>query len=212
MAQHRKEANLIEQAHVRLARPSDVLTIASLLVEGFGHEYGGMWREPAGRRVFERMYLLPGRLRDVIVAVDAADVPVGVAGLRTSDMYSAWDNHEQLIIHQELGVGWLLRLELISAFVDPLPYTVKRHEAFVYSVAVTAAWQRRGVASAMMERLHQMARERNKTVVVLEVVERNHAARRLYEQQGYHVRQRRRALLAWLPFGPSPRLLLEKQL
>ncbi len=207
-----KESNLIEQAQVRPARPADAPAIAALLVEGFGHEYGGLWGRPSGQRAIERTYLLPGRLRDVIVAVDDADVPIGVAGLRTSDMYASWEPQEQLILHQEFGLWHMLKLEVLSSLVDAPPYQVKRHEGFVYSVAVTAAWRRRGVAVTMMERLHQMARERGKTVAVLEVVERNEGARRLYEQLGYHVRKRRRSLLGWLPWGASPRLLLEKHL
>ncbi len=207
-----KESNLIEQAQVRPARPADAPAIAALLVEGFGHEYGGLWGRPSGQRAIERTYLLPGRLRDVIVAVDAADVPIGVAGLRTSDMYASWEPQEQLILHQEFGLWHMLKLEVLSSLIDAPPYQVKRHEGFVYSVAVTAAWRRRGVAVTMMERLHQMARERGKTVAVLEVVERNEGARRLYEQLGYHVRKRRRSLLGWLPWGASPRLLLEKHL
>ncbi len=209
---HRRNSRLIEQAQVRPARPTDAPVIAALLVEGFGHEYGGLWGRPSGQRAIERTYLLPGRLRDVIVAVDAGDVPVGVAGLRTSDMYASWEPQEQLILHQEFGLWHMLKLEVLSSLIDAPPYQVKRHEGFVYSVAVTAAWRRRGVAVTMMERLHQMARERGKTVAVLEVVERNEGARRLYEQLGYHVRKRRRSLLGWLPWGASPRLLLEKHL
>ncbi len=45
-----------------------------------------------------------------------------------------------------------------------------------------------------------------------QLVESNEGARRLYEQLGYHVRKRRRSLLGWLPWGSSPRLLLEKHL
>lgn len=203
---------MTDQVQVRLARPPDVPSIVALLVEGFGHEYGGAWAKPAGQRAMERTYLLPGRLRDVIVAVDAADTPVGVAGLRTGGTFSGWEQQEQLILYQELGLAQMLKLELLSSLLDAPPYHVRPTEGFVYSVAVASGWRRRGVATALMERLHEMARERGKAVVVLEVVERNEPARRLYEHQGYRVRKRRRSVLGWLPHGPSPRLLLEKRL
>jgi ribosomal protein S18 acetylase RimI-like enzyme len=207
-----KERAVTEQVHVRAARPTDAPAIAALLVEGFGHEYGGVLRRPSGLRAVEHTYLLPGRLHGVVVAVDEHDQPIGVAGLRTRDVLPNLDQREQMVMMQELGIGRVLQLDLFASLSDPPPYQIKRHEAFVYSVTVTQRWRGRGVADALMERLHTMARELGKTTVVLEVVESNAPARRLYARHGYVLRQRRRGLLAWLPFGVSPRLLLAKEL
>jgi ribosomal protein S18 acetylase RimI-like enzyme len=207
-----KGTALTQEIQVRPARQGDVPNIAALLVEGFGHEYGGVLSRPAGQRAIERAYQLPGRLHGVIVVVDALDRPIGVAGLRTRDLQPNLDQREQMVMMQELGIGRLLQLDLLGVLIDPPPYQVKRHEAFVYSVTVTQRWRGRGVADALMERLHAMAHGLGKTTVVLEVVENNVPARRLYARHGYVVRQRRRGLLAWLPFGVSPRLLLAKQL
>ncbi|MDQ5854326.1 MAG: hypothetical protein M3380_20100, partial [Chloroflexota bacterium] len=52
---------------VRPARPGDAAAIADLLLEGFGHEYSGKLRTPAGRRMMERIHTLPGRLSGVFV-------------------------------------------------------------------------------------------------------------------------------------------------
>jgi ribosomal protein S18 acetylase RimI-like enzyme len=207
------EQVLAEQVHVRPAQLHDVPAIAALLVEGFGHEYGGVLNCPAGQRMYERIYMmLPERLRGLIVAVDDQAVPIGIAGLRTHDTQPTHSHHTVQVMLQELGIARMLQFQLWVRLTAPPHYQAQRHEAYVHSMTVTARWRGRGIAAVLLERLHGMAADLGKTTVVLQVEEDNQAAHRLYTRYGYTVRQRRRGPLAWLPFGPVPYVLLEKHL
>ncbi len=197
---------------VRPATRADVPAIASLLLEGFGHEYGGVLRQRAGRRFIERIHALPGRLSGMVVAVNNAHVPIGVAGLRTRELHPRYDGAEEQAMFEELGIGSSILLDLRSALTEPPAYHPRGDEAYIYSVSVTAAWRGRGVADALLNYLHQRGRDLGKTQALLEVVETNMPARRLYERHGYAVLRRRRGLLAWLPFGVPPLILMCKQL
>jgi ribosomal protein S18 acetylase RimI-like enzyme len=197
---------------VRPATRADVPAIADLLLEGFGHEYGGMLRQRAGRRFLERIHALPGRLNGIVVAVDSENVPIGVAGLRTWELHPHFDRAEEQAMFEELGVGSSIVLDLRAALKEPPPYRPQIGEAYIYSVAVTQAWRGRGVADSILEYLHCRAKELGKLTALLEVIETNLPARRLYERHGYTLVRRRRGLLAWLPFGVPPLLLLAKQL
>ncbi|HEX6291427.1 MAG TPA: N-acetyltransferase [Herpetosiphonaceae bacterium] len=197
---------------VRPATRADVPAIADLLLEGFGHEYGGMLRQRAGRRFIERIHALPGRLNGIIVAVDGESAPIGVAGLRTWEMQARFDRAEEQAMFEELGVGPSILLDVRAALTEPPPYRPQITEAYIYSVAVTQTWRGHGVADSLLEYLHCRAQEMGKSTALLEVVATNRPALRLYERHGYTLVKRRRGLLAWLPLGVSPLLLLCKQL
>jgi ribosomal protein S18 acetylase RimI-like enzyme len=207
------ERALAEDVHVRPAQPRDVPAIAALLIEGFGHEYGGVLNSPAGQRMYERIYTeVPERLQGLIVAVDPDDVPVAMVGLRTRDTQPTHAHRIVQIMRHELGVARMLHYQLWVRLTVPPHYQAQHHEAYIHSMTVTARWRERGIAATLLERLHDMACELGKTKVVVQVEEHNHAAQRLYTRYGYTVRQRRRGPLAWLPYGPSPQLLLEHSL
>lgn len=202
-----------QQVQVRPAQPQDVHAIAALLVEGFGQQYGGVLGGPAGQRMYERIYAMwPERLHDLIVAVDHQGVPIGVAGLRVAGAQSSYHHHIAQVMREELGFARFVQHQLWVRLTAPPPYVVQRHEAYVHSLTVTSRWRGHGLPDALLDRLHTLAGALGKTRVVVEVVEGNLAAHRLYERHGYVVRQLRRGPLARLPGGASPRLLLEKQL
>lgn len=205
-------ARLTNAFAVRPATRADVPGIAGLLLEGFGHEYGGMLRQHAGRRFLERIHALPGRLNGIVVAVDDQNAPVGVAGLRTWELNPRFDRAEEQAMFEELGVGSSIVLDVRAAMTEPPPYRPQPSEAYIYSVAVTKAWRGRGVADSMLTYLHCRAKDLGKATALLEVIETNLPARRLYERHGYTLVRRRRGLLAWLPFGAPPLLLLSKEL
>lgn len=197
---------------VRPAVRKDIATIAGLLLEGFGHEYGGMLQHRAGRRFIERIHELPGRLSGVVVAVDPSDTPIGVAGMRTRELRPRLDGGEEQVRFEELGIGSSILLDVREALMSPPPYQPRGHEAYIYSVTVTKPWRGRGVGAGLLDYLHQRARTLGKTSALLEVVETNAPARRLYARHGYTLVRRRRGLLAWLPVGVAALLLLQKQL
>lgn len=197
---------------VRPATRADISAIAGLLLEGFSHEYGGMLRQRAGRRFIERVHALPGRLNGLVVAADPSDIPVGVAGLRTRELRPRMDGGEEQAMFEELGIGSSILIDVREALTTPPAYQPRGYEAYIYSVAVTPAWRGKGVGDRLLEYLHERARTVGKTTAVLEVAESNLPARRLYERHNYTLVRRRRGLLAWLPFGVAPLLLLQKPL
>ncbi len=197
---------------IRLARTSDSAAIAALLVEGFGHDYGGALIGLAGQRMLERIHALPGRLNGMFVAADSTDRPIGMAGLRTTELRPTTNWQEESIQLEEFGIARAFWLELRADLTEPSNYQLRPDEAFVYSVVVTASWRRSGVADALLHVLQHEAWSRGKRRIALEVVATNTAALRLYERQGYVLVKRRRGLLSLLRLGVPPRLLLTRSL
>ncbi len=202
--------SLSQPFEIRPAVRSDVSAIAGLLLEGFGNEYGGMLRQR--RRFIERVHALPGRLAGMVVAVDQTDTPIGVAGLRTRELRPMFDGAEEQAMFEELGIGRSILLDVIAALTEPPPYQPRSTEAYIYSVVVTRSWRGKGVADQLLDSLHRRAQNLGKSSALLEVVETNMSARRLYDRHGYRVLKRRRGPLAWLPFGFPALLLMHKRL
>ncbi len=205
-------AEAARRFNIRPAVRSDAPAIASLLLEGFGHEYGGLLRRRGGRRFIERIHALPGRLQGLLVAVDETNTPIGVAGMRTREFQPRSDGAEERAMFEELGVGTALWLDLRAALTEPPAYRPRGDEAYIYSVSVTATWRGQGVATTLLEALHDRARSYNKRFALLEVAANNHGALKLYERLGYTTIKRRHGLLAWLPLGAPPLLLMRKHL
>ncbi len=203
---------MTETLLIRPARTVDAPTIAALLLEGFGGEYGGKLRTPAGRRLMERIHALPGRLTGVVVAAPEGGAPVGMAGLRTRESGAQTGWAEEQITMEELGLGPALWLELRATLSEPPNYQVRGDEAFLYNVVVTAAWRGMGVGDRLLAHLHAEAERRGKRRILLEVAATNKHALGLYQRHGYTIARKRRGLLSWLGFGVPPRLLMSKSL
>lgn len=170
-------------------------------------------KDELARRLAERIYReFPERLAGLIVAVDDWDMPVAMAGLRTSETQLTYDRRIREIMWRELGIARMLRHQLWVRLTAPPPYEVQRHEAYIHSMTVTASWRGRGVAGVLICALHTKSAELGKTRMVVQVEEHNTAAHRLYARHGYVVRECRHGRLTRLPFGPSPLLLLETPL
>ena len=197
---------------VRPARVSDAAAIAALLLEGFGHEYSGKLRTPAGRRMMERIHMLPGRLTGVVMIEPDGGVPIGMAGLRTREVRAQVGWAEDQITMEELGIGPAVWLELRASLSEPGTYNPRGDEAYIYNVVVTASWRGKGAGDRLLEYLHVEAERRGKRCVLLEVVSTNLYARHLYERHGYRVVRERRGLLTLLHVGVPPRLLMSKLL
>ncbi|GAC1353751.1 MAG: hypothetical protein NVSMB42_10390 [Herpetosiphon sp.] len=203
---------MIQQLPLRLARPADSAAIARLLIEGFGRDYGGALLNPAGQRMMERIHALPGRLSGIYVATDDDDRPIGVAGLRTTELRPSSTWEEEQIQIEELGIARAMWLELRTELTEPRMYQLRPDEAFIYSVVVTAACRHQGIATALLNLIHAEAARRGKRRALLEVVATNTAALELYRRLGYVLLKRRRGLLSILPGGVPPRLLLARPL
>jgi ribosomal protein S18 acetylase RimI-like enzyme len=205
-------AGLTRHFTIRPAGRADAPAIANLLLEGFGHEYGGLLRQRGGRRFIERIHALPGRLQGLMVAVDDTDTPIGVAGMRTREQHPRTDGAEERAMFEELGIGAAIWLDLRAALTEPSAYRPRIDEAYIYSVSVTESWRGHGVASRLLDALHNRARSYGKRYTLLEVAASNRGARKLYERLGYVTIRRRRGLLAWLPLGAPTLLLMRRQL
>jgi ribosomal protein S18 acetylase RimI-like enzyme len=203
---------LTDEVEVRPARIADAAVVAALLIEGFGHDYGGKLLTPAGRRMMERIHALPGRLSGVFVLSPVGGSPIAMAGLRTRESSMPIGFAEEQITIEEFGVLPALALELRASLTEPPTYLLRGDEAFIYNVVVTVAWRGKGVGDRLLDYLHLEAERRGKRRVLLEVAENNTHALRLYERQGYKVVRKRRGLLALLRLGVPPRLLMAKTL
>ena len=203
---------MTDSLQVRPARVGDAAAVASLLLEGFGQDYGGKLLTPAGRRTMERIHALPGRLAGVVVIAPEGGIPVGMAGLRTREAGAQTGWAEEQITMEELGLGPALWLELRASLSEPTSYQVRGDEAFLYNVVVTGPWRGKGVGDRLLHYLHAEAERRGKRRVLLEVAANNHHAQRLYERHGYTVVRKRRGVLSWFGLGVPPRLLMSKTL
>ena len=197
---------------VRPARREDAPRIAALLLEGFGHDYGGILLRPAGRRMMERIHALPGRLTGITVLAPEDGPPVAMAGLRTREVRAQIGWAEEQITIEELGIGPAIWLELRASLTEPGTYQPRGDEAYIYNVVVSGTWRGHGIGDRLLEHLHTQADRRGKRRALLEVTATNTYARRLYERHGYTVVRARRGLLSQLRLGVPPRLLMSKTL
>lgn len=197
---------------VRPARIDDARTIASLLLEGFGHDYGGALMTPEGRHMMERIHALPGRLTGVFVAAPTGGPPVAMAGLRTREVRAQVGWADEQITIEELGLPRALWLELRASLAEPPTYQPRGEEAYIFNVVVTRSSRGQGVGDRVLAHLHAEAERRGKRRALLEVVATNQYARHLYERNGYSILRSRRGLLSVLRLGVPARLLMAKQL
>jgi len=197
---------------VRPARIDDARTIAALLLEGFGHDHGGALLTPAGRQMMERIHALPGRLTGVFVVAPSGGSPVAMAGLRTREVRAQTGWADEQITIEELGLSRAIWLELRASLSEPPTYQPRGEEAYIFNVVVTGSWRGQGVGDRLLAHLHAEAERRGKRRALLEVVATNHAARRLYQRNGYSILRSRRGLLSMLRLGVPARLLMVKQL
>jgi ribosomal-protein-alanine N-acetyltransferase len=101
------------------------------------------------------------------------------------------------------GAGELVGYAIVSRYVDAW---------HVMNIAVTPAFRRRGIASALLERLFEMTAADSRRGYTLEVRVSNAEAIRLYERLGFRARGIRRgyytdnredALIMWRDAEPS---------
>jgi GNAT superfamily N-acetyltransferase len=84
--------------------------------------------------------------------------------------------------HEGTLVG-LIRCNVMS--IPQIPVLVPRRFVLIHDMVVDETFRHQGVGQALMERVHQWAREKGVKDVELGVWEFNVAARSLYEKMGY---------------------------
>src|SRR4051794_17724581 len=115
MLTHPEEVWVSDDLIVRPARMVDAAAVAALLVEGFGHEYGGL----GGQRMMQRIHALPGRLTGLVVVEASSGEVVAMAGLRTREVRPPLGWSEDQIIFEELGIARAIWLELRASLTEP---------------------------------------------------------------------------------------------
>lgn len=98
--------------------------------------------------------------------------------------------------------GKLVAFQVVSRVLD---------EAHLLNVAVAPAWQRRGIAWALLKRMFERCTERDISVIFLEVRASNHGAQALYEKLGFAEAGRRNGYYR-MPGGREDALLMMMQL
>lgn len=108
---------------------------------------------------------------DVVVEIENATQPSPWAKTVFNDcLRGGYDC--QVIERDRIVIGF----QIVSRVLD---------ESHLLNIAVAPAFQRRGIAWAVLRELEQQCREKSSSVIYLEVRESNAAARVLYERLGY---------------------------
>jgi ribosomal protein S18 acetylase RimI-like enzyme len=198
---------------IRPARLDDIKPILTLHREAFADKFGGAFGASGAERgvralatAWRRQGLLA--MRGMIVAEHAGEV-IGTASLRTWEMGGDEAGTAELAFQEELGLWGAARSLFALSLLD---HRIERGEGFISDVAVMASHRRGGVARAMLARVEQEARSRNKRFLGLYVSAANHGARTLYHSLGFADLRTRRSLMARLFFGQASWVYMRKDL
>ena len=162
---------------IRLGIPQGLETEAATLYwEAFGRKLG-VAIGPRERGIA----LLAHRIdHGRAVAAMAGDELIGLAGFHLEGRSLANISATDIL----RNFGWLggLHRVLIGALLDRTPPPDK---LLMDGIVVRSDQRGQGVGSRLLERIFQLAAERGKTAVQLDVVDTNPGARRLYERHGF---------------------------
>jgi ribosomal protein S18 acetylase RimI-like enzyme len=175
---------------VRAAARADLAAVDRLLA-------GTMW--PTDRSAFkhaspavqarvrtELRAASPDPTEGLLVAV-VGDQVVGVISTLTAEA-AHWPSLRQLRAVAPLGLVPTLRFLLAAA----LSYPPRRHEAYLFGMAVDPAYRRRGIGELLHQAAEEDARARGKRVAVGFVARDNVASLGLLEKRGFE-RERQRS-------------------
>jgi len=145
----------------------------------------------------------PGDDEKVVRAAHLFDDPVDAAAVRA---YLADPRHHLLVASVDhTSAGFVTAIELLHPDKE-------RPEMFIYELGVDERFRRRGVATALLERLFELTRDDERRGYTLEVRVSNDSAIKLYERLGFEARGIRRgyytdnredALIMWRDARPS---------
>lgn len=136
------------------------------------------WSVPQPREV---------RAEDDLSVRDAsrADVPT-ILDIEAKAHPTPWNRD---VFEREFGLDWshLWAIERGNKVVGFLVFWVVHDEVHILNVAVDPACRRQGIATAVLVRLVELAREQKASFVTLEVREHNQAAIALYESLQFEI-------------------------
>lgn len=201
------------QIDIRPAQMSDIYPILGLHREAFADKFGAAFGANGAARGVEAMAEAWRRqgasaLRGMLVA-SADDQVIGTITLRTWEMGGDMSGAAEIAFHQVLGVWGAIRSIFALSLLD---HQIDRAEGYITDVAVLAAYRRRGVARALLERVEEEARVRRKRYLALYVSASNQGARRLYQRVGFAERRVRRSMLAGWVLHQARWVFMRKEL
>lgn len=174
--------------------------VAVLYEEAFGPKIAAAIPRPAARAA-----VIAGGLRpDHALVALRGDQVVGVAGFKTA-RGGLTGGITPSALRDELGTLGALRALLVLALMERRPAS---GELLMDGIAVSSAHRGTGAGTALLRATIDLARASGCRSVRLDVIDTNHAARRLYERVGFTVvRTSRFPYLRWLlGFGASTQM------
>lgn len=188
-------------------RPASLHDINAILVlhqqafadkfgSAFGQGEGGLMRGAAALEAAWR-YQNGRALRGMLVAEWQHRI-IGTTTLRTWELGDDDSEAIETAFQQVLGVWGALRSMFVLSLLN---HRIARTEGFITDVAVDEAFQRRGVATALLVEAETVARRRRKHHLGLYVSSTNQGAITLYKQFGFNIQHTRHSLLTRIFFG-----------
>lgn len=198
---------------IRPARMDDISSILRLHHEAFADKFGVMFGARNTNRGVEAMANAwrqqgSGALRGMLVAC-AGNQLIGTISLRTWELGNSDGAAVDLALYPFLDVWDVLRSLFTPSFPD---HQIDRAEGYITDVAVLAAYRRRGVARALLERVEEEARLRRKRYLGLYVNATNQSAQQLYYSTGFYQQEMRRSLIASWFFRQRSWIYMRKDL
>lgn len=176
-----------ETLAIRAARMEDIYPILALHSEAFSDKFsaafGGARGHARGVEAMAEAWRRQGlpALRGMFVAVLEQRV-VGTISLRTWDMPHEGSAAAELAFHYVLGMWGALRSMFTLSLLD---HQIGRGEGYITDVAVLHAYQRRGIARALLMHAEDDARRRQRQYLGLYVSATNAPAIALYRSCGF---------------------------
>ncbi len=183
---------------IRTARLEDSYPILRLHSAAFADQFGAAFGRQRDRGIdaLADAWRRQGSavMRGLYLAC-LGDEIVGTIALRTSDMRFDTSGATEIAFHRALGPWGAMRSMFALSLID---HRVGREEGFISDVAVSAAYQRRGIARLLLAHVEREARARRCRYLGLYVSAANLRARALYQTAGFTDIRTRRSLLALL--------------
>lgn len=149
---------------------------AALYWQAFGDKLGILLGPRTRAEAFFAATLSHG---SVISALDASGDLLGIAAVQSDGVGFSAGGVRDLWRHYGVGMVW--RVVPLALLERSAPEDVMQMDG----ICVAAGARGRGVGTALLQAVAELGRERGCRAVRLDVIDRNIAARRLYERMGF---------------------------
>lgn len=198
---------------LRRATQDDNRMIANLVVEGFVDKFRPVFRSRLERatEVMEQWVSLEHAIGGVSsLIVECEHEPIACVGVRTGHSDDeALSRKLWGTLHEQLGLLPAIRSAALLSYPRHNPI---KTETYVERLVVTESYKRRGIARTLLYEAEALGREAGKSSIGLHVSGINHAALKLYEDEGYEEISRQRSRLTGYFLGIRDWIHLKKRL